>query len=234
MANRPYFIQYDIPELRGRPVCANPSDELWGARCVRITYSCWLAMESNLHRVYPLLNRLSEYGVRWYAIPFDVSASADLRNMALENIRREIAERLVAARQTRDEAETRLDDESDTQFTRRRSRYLAAARSIERRVTEMVARVAPAAAVFGITEADLRTVEAVGEVELIASNMRARAAAFATMHGILTRSRHDGARVMARSLRAGEIHPVIAADFLSDIGEDGAADEVRGAFDFFC
>src|SRR5262245_50969024 len=137
MANRPYFLQYDIPEeplldasgaprwrynragnlvIMTAPVIPNPSDELWESGCVRITFSCWLMMERNQHRVYPIMNRMSEANVRWYAVPFDASAQGQLRAMAMINIQRELAERLQSARETRANAEARLADESDSDY----------------------------------------------------------------------------------------------------------------------
>lgn len=227
--NRPYFLQYDIPEVNRRPVCENPSDSLWHARAVRITYSCWLIMESDLQGpVNLILNHLTSRGARWYAVPFDVSATEQLREMALANICREISERMDSARATRDEAETRLADESDTDYAARRRRYLAQARSIEKRVTEMIARVLPAAERFGITPADLRASSVVGDVELIAANMRSRAAAFARAHGILTRKAPD--HEVTRALRRGEIPVQVASDFLREIDEPDAADDVFSSF----
>lgn len=215
--NRPFLIQYDIPETRvggrSRPVTENPSDEMWRAGCVRITYSCWLVMEADLQRTYLVTARLQNAGCRVYAVPFDVSGMDQLREMALSNIQREIQNYMTRAEETRAEAETRFDDESDSDYVRRRRAYLAAARSIEKRVTEMVRRVAPAAARFGISTDQLRTRGALGEVELIAANMRERAEAFAQAHNIVTRSGNTG---MARQMRNAEIPADIAADYLMD------------------
>lgn len=245
MANRPYFLQYDIPEevmldtmgnprwrfnragnmvIMTQPVIPNPSDDLWRAGCVRITFSCWLMMERNQHRVYPIMNRMSEANVRWYAVPFDASAQGQLRSMAMLNIQRELAERLQSARETRDAAEARLADESDSDYAARRRRYIAAARSIERRVTEMISRVSHAAAEFDITEQELRAYEAVGEVELLAGNMRARAQGFAAAHGIATRA---GKITEARALRNGEMPPTIFADLLEDIANEQSGEEAE-------
>lgn len=246
--NRPFFFQYDIPEvamidtrtgrqrrdasgrLVTRPVIDNPSDDLWRAGAVRITLSCWLIMEEDLHRgpAMRLINQLTQAGVRHYQIPFDSSASGELRNMALENIRREIAEYMTRAEEARREAETRIADESDRDYTARRRRYLAAARAIETRVIQMLARVAPAAERFGITIADLRIEEATATVELMGSTMRERARAFAEAHGILTR-KYGRKHVMARGLDNGSIPPRIVADWMDD--NDDGGENLRTAFE---
>lgn len=229
--NRPYFLQYDIPETRvagrSRPVTENPSDELWRAGCVRITYSCWLVMSNDLPRTYLVTNRLQLAGCRVYTVPFDISATAQLKEMALDNIRREIQSYLTRAEDTRAQAEERFDDESEQDYVRRRRAYLAAARSIETRVTEMVRRVAPAAARFGITPEQLRTQGALGEVEMIAANMRERAAAFANAHGILTRGNNAA---LARQMRNAEIPADIVADYLRDNDNWEAGERLGAAF----
>lgn len=235
--NRPCFLQYDIPSVpvvdqlgnprwrfnavgvavpMMRPVIDNPSDALWSAGCVRITYSCWLMMEANERRVYPIMNEMEEAGVRWYCVPFDASAKATLRAMALDNIQREIRERLISAQETRDEANAQLDGEDDLDYVQRRARYLRMARSIEKRVNEMISRVAHAAAEFDITSDQLRTLEVVGEVELIAGTMRERAQSFAQAHGIATRSTNATVNQAARDLRAGRMHPSIFADLIEE------------------
>lgn len=232
MFDRPYFFQYDIPKPAGRDVYPNPSTDLWLARCVRITQSCWLVMESNLPRIYLLKNEMVEAGCRVYTIPFDVSGADDLRAMALDNIRREITERLAEAETTRAEAQTRFDDESNSDYKARRRRYLAAALSIEKRVTERLALIAPAAATFGITADMIFVGSAAESVTLIAANMRERAAAFARAHGILSRMPGEGAGV-ARMMRRGEIPTGVAADWLQDQdGEENtkAAEELRDSF----
>lgn len=257
MANRPFFLIYDIPtepvfdertgaprirfstnghmEIVTRPVIANPSDELWEAGCVRINLSCWLTMERNLHNVYPVMNRMSQFQVRWHCVPFDISAKDDLRRMALDNIKREISERLESARATRLEADTRLDDESETDHAKRRRQYVATARSIDRRVNDMICRVRFAATEFEITATDLRSDEAASEVELLTSGMRAKADAFADAYGIARRAGKDAE---ARSLRRGEMPPTFFADFLDETVDTpeatDAATRLRSSFsDFF-
>lgn len=251
--NRPMFVQYDIPEVpvidpatglqrrdahgraMTRPVIENPSDELWRAGAVRITLSCWLIMEDDLYKgpAMRLINRLTNAGVRHYQIPFDSSARGELRAMAMENIRREIREHMERATATRAEAEIRLADETDANYARRRRAYLGAARSIERRVTELLARVGPAAERFGITATDLGINSAAGDVEVMSSAMRERARTFAVAHGILTR-RAGGNHVVTVGMNNGTVPPQIAADYLQDFAEgaeeNNAAEELRSAF----
>jgi hypothetical protein len=228
--NRPYFLQYDIPKTRGVDAFPNPSDALWRARCVRITQSCWLIMEANLHNIYILKNDMINAGCRVFTVPFDVSGADELRAMALENIRREIAERMAEAETTRATAEERFDNESDTDYRARRARYLAAARSIEKRIKDRLALIGPAAESFGISRAMLALDATASSVGIIAENMRERAATFAAAHGILTRSRNSGAQAVRKALRKGEMQPEIAADWLCDNDEWNAGEALRTAF----
>lgn len=228
--NRPMMLQYDIPKVNGRDAVPNPSDVLWECRAVRTTDSVWVVMEKTLARprMMMLLDNFTRHGVIWFAIPFDAAGTDQLRAMALWNIRRELAAKLEAARVTRAEADTQFDDESNDDFKARRRLYIAAASGMERRVKDMLTRVARAGLEFGITAADLDIGSAVNEVELIAGNMRARAAAFARAHGILTR-RAPGHEI-TRGLSDGSVPPQIASDFLREIDEPEAADDIFGSF----
>lgn len=229
MANRPYMLQYDIPAPGGVAVMDNPSGLLYAAGCLRTTGSVWVVMEANLNtgRMMRLLNRFDARGVKWFTVPFDVSGMETLRAMVTHTLRTEIAELTRSAEASRAEADARLDDESEANYAARRRVYLSAARVMETRVRRLEL-MALAASQFGV---DVRNVnEAAGSVDAMAYNMRARAKAFAEAHGILTRSRASGAAGMARSLDAGEVHPAIAADFLSDLDEEKAADGLRSTF----
>lgn len=225
--NRPFFLQYDIPETRGRQATANPSDELWREGCVRITLSCWLVMERDIP--YEVIDRLRRAGCRVHCLPFDVSAKEELRAMATENIRREIEELVERARTTRAEAETRLADESDTNFRARRNRFMSAVRAIETRVNEMAERVGPAAERFGITADMIGLTGAVTAVQIMGANMRERARVFGSLHGIL-HSKGDTGRAISRAVRAKQIPMGIVADFLQDNDDEQAGEELRNAF----
>lgn len=248
-ANRPFFFQYDIPEvalidtnsglrrmdrfgrLVTRPVIDNPSDDLWRAGCIRITKSCWVVMESDLNRgaMLGIIRIMNENGVKNYSVPFDNSGMCTLREMAIANIRTEIEERLADARATRDAAFERLENESDANFVARRRRFMSAARAIERRIKRSLDLVAGAAARFGINSTDIGVEIAAADCEIIADVMARRAATFATAHGILTR-RGGMSRTVAEQLSTGEMPAAIVADWLCDADETEAGDALRDAF----
>lgn len=237
-ANRPFLLLYDIPEVNGVSVCANPSETLWRAGCVRITYSDWVVLENDLNGYAMMMEmeRLRRAGVRFRTVPFDASAVGELRDMAIENIRREIAGYVARANASRAEADELFGDEG-TDAKKRRRALLSVARHLETKVAEILVKIGDAAARFGITEGEIRAREHAADILSATDNMKARAAAFATAHGILTRNRKrkDGAAGMARSMETDSVPVAVVSDFLREIGdEDGegeqAADALNASF----
>lgn len=241
-----HLLQYDIPETRvwsnsagryySRPVMPNPSGRLWRAGAVRLTLSCWLIHEGSMP--YTLVRDFKSAGVKWETAPFDMSAAESLAAMALNSIKKEIADYVARAKETRDDEFARIDalpvDATAADREKARRRYRRQIGVVAKRVRECLKRVQVAAERFGINADSIGVPDARNALDAIKAGMDARAEAFAKAHGVLTRKRGKG-DAMATAIAADDVFGPVAADYLEESGdaeEKAVADQLRAAFGY--
>ena len=239
-------MQYDIPETRiwsnsagryySRPVMENPSDRLWRAGAVRTTGSCWLIHEGSMP--YGLVREFKENGVTWWTVPFDASGAGALAQMAVASIKKEIAEYVKRAKETRDKEFARIDtlgtEATAAERDAAHKRFRRSIASVTKRVRACLKRVHVAAERFGIDAEAIDLPGAGAALVAIKAGMDARADAFAKAYSVLTRKRGAG-NDMAKAIASDDVFGPIVADYLEDSGdaeEKAAADQLRAAFGY--
>jgi hypothetical protein len=236
-----HLLQYDIPEERvtgrsgrtySRPVMNNPSARLWRAGAVRLTLSCWLIHDGAIPA--SLVNDFRRFGVRYETAPFDPSAGEALATMALNSIRREVAEYLQRARETAASESARLDDVEAGQEAATHKRYRSRMAAVTRRVREAISRVRTAAERFGISDDQLSIPDSLNSLSAIKIGMERRAEVYAKAHRLIEKKRGKEDAV-AVSMGRDEMFGPVAADYLDEIGDDesrAVGAELRTAFGF--
>lgn len=228
-----HLLQYDIPEVRvtrasggtySRPVMSNPSARLWRAGAVRITLSCWLIHDGDLPN--NLINDFRRHGVRWESVPFDPSAAESLARIAVQNIRKEIAEYTARARETAERELARLNTADKKEAAAAHRRYRSALAAIARRVRNVLKNVQVAAERFSITPEQIGVPDAQAALAGIKAGMEAKAATYVRAQNLIAK-RNGAADPVARAMLADAIPGDIAADYIEEF-ESAEASHVAG------
>lgn len=212
---QPAWLVYDIPELSG---IENPSHWLWHV-AVRVNKSCWVCLWGNIP--HARLQSMREAGASIYTIPFAAEASEQVLAMAVESLRKEAADAVARYRASCDAAQRRLDSEEE-QTPEEVARYRTACRLALNRVRRTLNAMRKAQAAFGFSDGDVRLTDCVSSVQTYDRACQARGKALLAAADEI-RSLYGNDDVIAELLERDEIIPGIAADYLDDVGGNGAA-----------
>lgn len=203
------LVIYDIPQ--GSEL-ANPSPKL-RRRAIRVNLSCWIVREDLVP--YSLLNELAEGGAVYHVVKFDASEGKNLIKMAIQALKKEVAEHVQRGEESMQSAAERHLGNEDITPEERQARFELRAGAIVARLEELLEDVKEAAKQFGIDPKRLSLTQARATIAALDAGYQTRAAEYAKAQKKLAGRSGTGA-ALAEAAAADNLPAGVAADYLDD------------------